>query len=83
MKWGGGSCDDVSVWGVESSIFTSMQAIKVGEVPERSQVSKEDTPSDHMQLGYDGMAGGGVGGRWIIIGKIKLLYPVILGIIWH
>ena len=44
MKWGG-SCDYVSAWRVESSISVSMQAIKVGERAERSQVTKEGTQS--------------------------------------
>ena len=45
---GGGLWDDGSVWGVESSIFVSMQAIKVREAPVRSQVSKEETPSGYQ-----------------------------------
>ena len=46
--FGGGLWDDGSVWGVESSIFVSMQAIKVREAPVRSQVSKEETPSGYQ-----------------------------------
>ena len=36
-EMGGGSCDYMSAWGVESSISVSMQAIKVREAPERSE----------------------------------------------
>ena len=57
-----------------------MQAIKVGEASERSQVSKERTPSVWMRLHHDGMARVEVPGRWIIIERIKHAPPLKLGI---
>ena len=79
---GGGSCDDVSVWGVETSSSVSMQGIKVGEASERSSVSREETPSVWMWLGYDVMARARVPAQWIIMAWTKLSVPVNLGIIW-
>ena len=57
---GGGLFDDGSAWDVESSIFVSLDAIKVGEAPERKQVTQEVTPRVFMQFGHDGMAAGQV-----------------------
>ena len=62
---GGGKCEIVSVWGVESRISVSMWGIKVGESPESSQAGKERTPSVWMRLHHDGMARVEVPGRWI------------------
>ena len=45
MDWGGGKSDIESAWGVESRISVSMQGIKVGESPEGSQASREESPS--------------------------------------
>ena len=70
MKWGG-KIEFVSVWGAESVISVSMQAIKVGESSEGGQVRKEATQSVFTRFMYDGMAGGQVPARWIIIGIFK------------
>ena len=59
----------------------SMQAIKVGESLEGSQVGKEGTPSVWMRFIYDAMARGQVPTRWIIIGIFKHPAEVNLGII--
>ena len=50
---GGGLSGNVSVWGVENRISVSLQAIKVGEAPERSQGCKGEAPSACMQPGHD------------------------------
>ena len=59
-EMGGGLCDMVSSWGIESRISMSMQGIRVGESPEGSQVGKKGTPSVWMRLVHDAMARGQV-----------------------
>ena len=71
MSWGGGLSGNVSVWGVENRISVSLQAIKVGEAPERSQGCKGEAPSACMQPGHDGTAAAHVTARWIIMRLIK------------
>ena len=62
---------NVSVWGVENRISVSLQAIKVGEAPERSQGCKGEAPSACLQPGHDGTAVAHVTARWIIMRLIK------------
>ena len=59
----------------------SMQAIKVGESPERSQVSVKGTPGVWVRLVDDAMARGEVPTQWIVMGLTKLSGQVNLGII--
>ena len=82
-EMGGGLSDLVSMWGVERCISVSMQAIKVGESPERSQVSVKGTPGVWVRLVDDAMARGEVPSQWIVMGLTKLSGQVNLGIIWH